>query len=226
MKTKVIVIRHAEAAGNKERFFQGSIDGKVSEKGYLQLDALAERMKDIKFDAIYSSPLSRARETAEAANRYAQLPMNIDERLVEINGGVWEGVPWKDIPKKFIIQGINWVRFPWRFAPKNGEKMTECYKRISSAVLDIAAKHEGQTVVIVSHGCSIRNLICFAKGLSIKHLNEINWCDNTALNEIEIENGRMTLISECDNAHLTAVDLSTIDSQKWWKKNDLSSFDD
>lgn len=226
MKTRVIIIRHAEAQGNKERFFQGSVDGKVSDKGYLQLDALAERMKDIKFDAIYSSPLSRAQETAMAANRYAQLPIVTDERLIEINGGVWEGVPWKKLPKKYPLQGIYWVRFPWKFSPKNGEKMTACYRRISSAVLDLASKHPGQTIVLVSHGCSIRNLLCYAKGLSIKHLNEIGWCDNTGLNEIDIEDGVMTVIYENDSTHLDAAGLSTLGAQRWWTKNDLSSFNE
>ena len=66
MSSLLYIVRHCEAAGNKERFFQGQHDGGISELGEIQLSFLAERFREINIDAIYSSPLTRARMTAEA----------------------------------------------------------------------------------------------------------------------------------------------------------------
>ncbi|MBP3415002.1 MAG: histidine phosphatase family protein [Clostridia bacterium] len=214
--TKLIIVRHAEAAGNKERYFQGHTDGKVSEKGRLQLEKLSERFADIPFDAIYSSPLSRAVETAEAINRYMKLPITTDDRLMEINGGCWEGNKWADLPTLYPEQAYNWSAAPWDFDPDGGESMRECYARLSEAIKDIAAQNDGKTVAIASHGCAIRVLLCWAKGWVIERLNDVEWCDNTGINIVEIENGVPTLISENDSSHITE-ELSTFAAQKWWR---------
>lgn len=216
MSAKLIIVRHGEAAGNHERYFQGHADGAISARGEQQLEALAARFESIDFDAIYSSPLTRARQTAEACNRRLKLPLNIDERLIEINGGVFEGVRWAELPERFPEQAKLWDAQPWLFHPENGEAMTEVRERISNAILDIAAANEGKTVVIASHGCAIRNLICWAKNLPIERLNDVDWWDNTAMGIIEITDGVPKLLAENDNAHI-AEELSTFATQTWWR---------
>jgi len=216
MSAKIIVVRHGEAAGNVERYFQGHADGAISPRGKLQLEALAARFESIEFDAIYSSPLTRARETAEACNRRLGLPITFDERLMEINGGVFEGVRWADLPARFPEQAKLWDAQPHLFHPENGEAMTDVRARISAAVTEIAAANEGKTVVIASHGCTIRNLICWAKNWPIERLVDVAWWDNTAIGVIEITDGRPALISENDNAHI-ADGLSTFATQTWWQ---------
>lgn len=216
MSTRLIIVRHGEAAGNHERYFQGHADGAISERGKLQLEALAARFEHIDFDAIYSSPLARARETAEACNRFRKLPIILDDRLMEINGGVFEGVRWADLPAKFPEQAKLWDAQPHLFHPENGEAMTEVRERISAAVKDIAAANEGKTVVITSHGCTIRNLICWAKNWGIERLNDVAWWDNTAMGIIEITDGSPALLSENDNEHI-ADGLSTFATQTWWR---------
>lgn len=101
MKTKVIIIRHCEARGNVDRIFNGHYDSDITENGEKQLACLAERMEKVPFDVIYSSPLLRARKTAQAANAGKNLPIQIEDGLIEINGGVWEGKPWKSFPELF-----------------------------------------------------------------------------------------------------------------------------
>ena len=91
--TTLYLVRHCEAEGNTARVFQGSIDRDISPNGQKQLDRLAERFRDVPLAAVYSSPLLRAYKTAQAVNRYHGLPIVTDDRLKEINGGVWEGLP-------------------------------------------------------------------------------------------------------------------------------------
>ena len=225
--TRLIIVRHAEAAGNRERFFQGHSDGAVSEKGRQQLCALRERFRDIKFDAIYSSPLSRAVETAEAVNAFMRLPIITDSRLEEINGGKLEGVKWAQLPELFPEQAYNWTAAPWDFAPEGGETMRECQERMWDAVLSITAENDGKTVVVCTHGCALRALLCRAKRWDITQLNEVEWCDNTGISILDIENGEPTLISENDASHLSG-ELSTFAGQSWWRKEERGKmlFDD
>ena len=101
---RVYLVRHAEAFGNINEVFQGHIDTEVTEKGYRQLNALSERFKNINLDSIYTSPLIRARVTAEYINKNFGYELKFNDGLIEINGGQFEGKPWSELPKLFPKQ--------------------------------------------------------------------------------------------------------------------------
>ncbi len=226
--TRIYLIRHCEASGNKDRTFQGHSDGLPTDNGRAQLESLSARMKDIPLDAIYSSPLTRARETAEAVNRHFNYTITQRNDLMEINGGVWEGKKWSELPSLYPEDSHNWSLEPWNFHPENGESMTEVFIRIYNAVLSVVKENRGKTVAVVSHGCAIRTLMCAVKGMPIEMLNDVEWCDNTAVSIIDYDdNDKPTLILEGDSSHLSD-DLSTLRHQSWWKKEnrDKMIYDD
>ena len=97
--TRILLVRHCEAEGNTNGRFQGSSDCGISGNGEKQLELLALRLRNIRIDAMYSSPLKRAWLTAEAVNRYHHLPIHAEKRLQEIDGGDYEGLLWADLPK-------------------------------------------------------------------------------------------------------------------------------
>ena len=115
MTTKLIIVRHCEAAGNKDRTFQGHTDSEISDKGKIQLDLLSVRCRNMHIDALYSSPLKRAYATAEAVNRFHHLPIQIEPGLIEIDGGEWEGEKWAQLPDLYPEQAHNWNCAPWDF---------------------------------------------------------------------------------------------------------------
>ena len=92
--TTIYLIRHAEAEGNLFRRAQGHWNGKITPLGKKQIDALAERFKDVRLDAVYSSDLDRAKETAGALLRGRALELRTTRELREIHMGVWEGDSW------------------------------------------------------------------------------------------------------------------------------------
>lgn len=225
MKTKVIIVRHCEAEGNIKRFFQGHTDGQISERGKSQLQLLAEKLRGTVIDAICSSPLSRAMATAQAVNDGRNLPIITEPRLIEINGGLLEGMPWSEFPEKYPEQAVQWNLKPWDFAAPGGETMRQVYQRISSAVLDIASENCGKTIAIATHGCAIRCLMCWAKGWPIERLNDTAWCDNTAVNIIEFdESFTPTVVCENDRSHLEHG-MSAMDSQTWWRTENRDKMD-
>lgn len=212
--TRIYLVRHAEAMGNVEEFFQGQTDCELSEKGKKQLELLAERFRDIPIEAIYSSPLKRTIDTAEAVNKYHNLPIIRDKGLIEINGGVWEGKPWADLPKLYPVEHDLWQNKMQDFYIADGERMTEVFERVKNAVNKIAAENDGRTIAVVSHGCALRNFLCYAMGKPISALKDVGWSDNTAVSLVEYENGVPKIIFKNSNDHLTG-ELSTLSKSKW-----------
>ena len=217
MVTTIYLVRHAEAMGNIERFFQGHTDCEVSPKGKLQLDQLKERFKDINFDVIFSSPLKRAVETAEAVNFYHNHEIQLDNGLKEINGGVFEGVDWTLLPEKYPVEYDLWQHKPHEFKIKDGESMQEVYNRITLTVTKLAARNRGKTIVIVSHGCAIKNFLCYANEISLCEINTLEWAENTSVCKIEFDcNLKPTVVFQNDASHLDN-ELMTLAHQTWWK---------
>lgn len=203
MVTKIYLIRHAEAEGNVAPFFQGSIDTALTEKGEHQLEFLAERFRDIPLDAIYFSPFRRAQFTAEAVNRYHQLNMIPEYELRELNGGKWEGRRIADLQTEYPEEFRTWTERLHEFCAPEGEAMTEIYERMHRILLQIAEENTGKTVAVFSHGCAVRNFLCYVEFGDLSRMPEVGWGDNTsvALTEYDPESG-WKLIFKNDSSHL------------------------
>lgn len=217
--TRIYLIRHAEAEGNIRRLFQGHYDGAVSENGRRQLARLRERCRAYPFGAVYSSPLRRAYETAQAADYYHHLPIATDERLMEICGGHWEGQPWDELPSLYPEENRLWEDEPWNFEPEGGEPMRSVYARMREVISEIARRHAGGQVCVVSHGCAIRNFLCWAQGWPLERLGEVPWCDNTAVSVIDFDGAFSPHVVLMGDASHLKGGLSTIEKQDWWKKS-------
>ncbi|WP_039766821.1 histidine phosphatase family protein [Caldicellulosiruptor sp. F32] len=216
-KTVIYLIRHAEAEGNFIRRFHGITDSNVTEKGKLQAQRLAERLKSVHFDAIYSSPLKRALYTAQQIAKGRDIEIIIRNDLVEINGGDWEDRCWDELPILYPKEYELWEKRPHEHCMPNGESMYELYLRAVSAFEDIVKTNAGKCVCIVTHGTLIRALLTYIKGYEFERLNEILWQDNTAINIIEYKDNRYNLLVEGDWSHL-GEELSTIAYQDWWQQ--------
>lgn len=201
--TTVYLIRHGYAQGNLDRTFQGSIDGKLTELGYIQLDRLAERCRDMRIDVIYSSPLSRAYETAQAVNRGYGYPVITDTGLTEIDGGDWEGRRWAELEQENPQCYALWAKRVPEFCAPNGETMHHVYERMRKTILHIAEQNQGKTIGIVSHGCAIMNFMAWAKGLGEEQLLKVPICDNTSVNGIAFADDMTpAVLFENDTSHL------------------------
>lgn len=217
MVTTVYFVRHAEATGNVDETFQGRTDTEVTERGKKQLALLAERFRDIPIERLYSSPLKRTISTAEAVNTYHGLEIIRDERLIEINGGGFEGRSWSELPKLYPEEFRLWNNELYNFRIENGESMTQVFERMSSAVDEIVRENAGRTIAVVSHGCALRNYFCFAKGLPIERITDSEWSDNTAVSLITYDGCFKPCIAYLnDNSHLDD-DTSTLLRQQWWR---------
>lgn len=218
MKTRLIFVRHAEALGNKIRRFHGWTDSGITEKGHLQAERVAQRLKDTDIDVLYSSSLKRAVQTAEYIAKAKKLPVITSEKLREINGGDWEDVAWSELEQRWPDEYDAWENQPHRLKMPNGESMEEFQERLLSEVMAIINRHEGKNICIVTHGTAIRAMICHFRSCTLEEMINVQWCDNTAITVIDHENGEFTIVTEGDSGHLGS-DLGTIVNQDWWEEH-------
>lgn len=201
--TDVYLVRHCEAVGNRNRTFQGVSDCDITDLGQKQLECLSEKFKNIHLDAVYSSPLKRAYLTAAAANKYHQLPITKVQGLIEIDGGEIEGVSWVDFPQTRPDLEYAWSVEPHNFHPKGGEPMRSVFERSWKAVMDIVSENSGKSILIASHGCTIRNIMCNAYGRKIEQLNTVPWADNTSVSLLRFDVNKLPeIIMNNDVSHL------------------------
>lgn len=200
--TRIFLIRHGETEWNKIGRLQGNSDVKLSPEGINQAKLLAERAPFKKVDAIYSSDLSRAFDTAKILSaKFNVMPVKTTNKLREMSFGDWEG---KDL-KEFTAQAPgNFEDFfikPDKVHPPNGETFLECQARVMNALDEIIVEHENQSVIIVSHGAAIRLILCAALGMPIRKMWAIGQ-SNMALNILRVDDGNFTVELVNSTMHL------------------------
>jgi alpha-ribazole phosphatase len=162
--THFYLVRHGQTDWNNEGRYQGQADTPLNTSGKEQARRLAGHFTGINVDAIYSSDLQRTRRTAEAIGEKLSLPVRLDDRLREINHGVWEGMLYTDIVKRYESEIKERETNPLTARAPGGESVSEVAGRVLAAADDIAHRHPGETVILVSHGLALAVLVCAGHG--------------------------------------------------------------
>ena len=135
--------------------------------------------------AVYSSPLKRARSTAQCiADRFGLSVITLD-RLNDMNFGQWEGLLVSEVREKHAQLFNEWRHNPDRFVVPGGESLDEVRDRVVATIDELALKHEGQTIAVVSHRVVCKVLLCYLLGLDNSHFWKIAQ-DSTAVNAFEM----------------------------------------
>jgi alpha-ribazole phosphatase len=162
---RLVLVRHGQTAWNAQKRYQGQSDVPMDETGLAQAKALAAHFADDKPDAIYSSDLQRARDTAEVIARAAGLRFTRDPRLRECSYGRWEAMTYKEIQERWPEDYTAWQHDPLTRFPPGGESLDQLTERVGSFVSELHNTHAEQKIMIVAHGGSLRALICYAMKL-------------------------------------------------------------
>lgn len=189
--TKFLILRHGYSKGNKERKFTGQQDVPLDEIGVAQAESAAKYiLENFKIDSIYSSPLSRAYNTAKPVADALSLPINTVEDIKEIDVGVWEGMRVVDIaeqyPEEFELYSTN----VGLARPVGGESYLELAERVSKAFAQIAQENPGKTVLVATHGGVIRALRYAWLGYTPEQLQSIPHVTNASLTVAEYADGK------------------------------------
>lgn len=203
--TRIFLIRHGETEWNRSGILQGNSDIALTAEGIHQAKMLAERAPFKAADAIYSSDLIRAVETANILAEKFNLTLKIDSGLREANFGDCEGIPLNVLLAKHIGGFEQFFTRPDKVNPPNGETFLQCQARVVNTLEEIVAEHENQNVIIVSHGAAIRLMLCAVLNIPIRNMWAIAQF-NMALNILRYDEGNFTVELVNGTAHLHAFD--------------------
>ncbi|APR77442.1 Phosphoglycerate mutase family protein [Minicystis rosea] len=202
--TKIILVRHGETDDNKNSVFQGQQGRGLNAKGRDQAARLAARLAGagIALDALYTSDLERAHETATIIGRALGLTPAPDPDLREVFLGSWQGLSHAEIAVRFPDEWAAWQRGE-DLKRGGGETYAELGDRVSRAVLRIAEAHADRTAAIVSHGAAIKMFVARLLGLGTPGLRAFRVSHNTGVTVVERgAGGPFRLLVWNDVAHL------------------------
>lgn len=195
--TKIIFVRHGQTLWNLEMKYQGHTDIALSDLGIEQAKRVADRLMIEEFSAVYSSDLVRAYDTANIIAAKKNLTVKQDVNLREICFGEWEGMTYTEINDKWPNALNQFFSDTTKITIPNGESFTDLKKRSDIAINKILENHKKETIVVVSHGATIRAMICSALNLPLDYVWRIRQ-DNTAVNMVEYHknNNVVTLLND------------------------------
>jgi broad specificity phosphatase PhoE len=201
------LVRHGESIWNSERRFQGALDAPLSPRGRAQASALAAGLADTPFDALYTSPLSRARDTAAACGtRLGLEPVALDD-LREIGLGDWEGLTLETVEARDGDHYRRWLKAPVDHPVPGGEPMPSLASRVGAALDGLCSAHPEGRVLVISHGGVIASAICGWLG---RPLNAI-WSfrlTNASITRVVLPAGRLLGVNE--TGHLADLGRETV----------------
>ena len=177
----ICLLRHGETQYNADgNRYCGRTNVPLTAKGVSQAERVRELLKDYSFDAIFCSPLSRAKNTAEiASNNYGNI--QVDNRLIEVDFGEWEGKRPEDFQSEDPESWHNWLDNPAENrAGRTGETATEIINRLNSFYNELIQKYDGKTVLVVGHNGINRFFMAYNLGMPLKNYRRIVQ-DNSAL---------------------------------------------
>jgi probable phosphoglycerate mutase len=201
------LVRHGESTWNSERRFQGMLDAPLSARGRAQASALAAGLGDMRFDALYASPLSRARETAAVCAERLGLEAVLLDELREIGLGDWEGLTLDAVEARDGEYYRRWLEAPVDHPAPGGEPMPGLASRVRAALDQLCATHPDGRVLVVAHGGVIASALC---GWLDRPLNAI-WSfrlANASITRVVLPAGRLLGVNEI--AHLRDVGPVTV----------------
>lgn len=185
---RLILLRHGRTRANASGLLQGRMDPPLDDFGLDQAERAARLLTDASMGEIrtvISSPLLRARQTAAELG----LPVEIDDRFVEVDYGEYDGMPLSDVPPE------TWRR--WRddtsFTPPGGESLVEVGRRVRAACEELGerARDEG-TILVVSHVSPIKAAVLWALGIDDAHVWRTH-LDTASISMIDVDRGQPVL---------------------------------
>lgn len=199
--TKLYLIRHGETLWNVERRMQGHMDSPLSALGEQQALWLSYALKDVSFEAMYASTSGRTLQTAQIIKGDRDLVIQSSDEWREMNLGDWEGRISDDIEQ---LDPDNFHAFwhnPEAYRPARGESYADLQARVTLALEQLLAAHEGQTIALVSHTVTLKVIMAYFEMRGLAQLWNPPYFHPTCLSIVEIVNNEPHIRLHADTSH-------------------------
>lgn len=193
--TKVYLIRHGKTQWNLESRYQGANgDSPLLKDSYREIELLASSLQRISFEHAYTSPLKRARVTAQALLNHLnpEIPLTIDSRLKEFNLGKMEGMRFEDVATKWPEVLKNFRHHPDKYDESlvEGESFLEVIARFRAAIEEYCRQYPNGNILVISHGAALNAAINALIGTPLAHLKDRGGLSNTSTTILTTNDGR------------------------------------
>ncbi len=206
-KTKILLVRHGQSEANVAGIFTGHSGYPLSKLGHEQAARTAEYIKKTyQVDAVYSSDLPRAFQTAEYTALAFGLPVTTDARFREINGGDWERQPFEQLESLYPEEYLQWRADVGNACPANGESVMELADRVFCGLQAVAEANPGKCVVVATHATPVRAMIWKASGTPAREMQTLSWGGNCAVSEFDFADGKLTAVQVNYVGHLAGIE--------------------
>jgi len=206
--TTLILARHGETMWNVEKIYRGRTDVSLNQTGVKQAELLGKYLHNWELEAIYSSPLKRAFETANIIARYQKTGVRIAEGLIDFDYGEWQSLPEQEAKRLYPALHNEWHSNPHNVRMPGGESLEDVRKRAIGVVNDVISTYRG-SVILVSHRVVNKVLICSLLGLDNSHFWNINQ-DVGGITFFDYVGGRFVLTRHNDTSYLGDLQKSVL----------------
>lgn len=206
--TRIILVRHGETEWNVGEVFRGRRDVGLNEIGIRQAELVRGYLADWSIEAVYSSPLKRAQDTAKCVANHHGLDVRVADGLVDFDYGVWEGLTHQEVKDRYSRLYERWLKEPHLVRMPAGESLHQVTERARGVLDDVVSEHRG-TVVLVSHRVVNKVLTCSMLGLDNSHF----WDIRQDLGGVTVFNcmaGHFILTLHNDTCHLRQFQRDTL----------------
>ena len=202
---KIILVRHGETRWNREKRVQGRTDIELNDTGIAQANRLAQALQHEKIEAIYSSPLKRAHDTARIIGQFHDRTIHVEDGLLEMDQGVFEGLTYLELRDRYLSFLKEWVASPGSVRMPNGETLLELQARawqVMESILDRA-----DDALVVSHNFTIATILCKVRNIEFSQFRSA-CVDVASKTLIDCKDGRFHVDTLNDTGHLKCIEDS------------------
>jgi probable phosphoglycerate mutase len=197
------MVRHGQTDASRENRFSGSSDPPLTEVGEAMAEAFAQAYASMKWDAIYTSPMLRARQTAEPLSRLTGVQAIVEDGLKEIDYGEWEGLRQADVKQRWPEAFEHWADDVASRGTPGGETAFHVAARAMRVVEAIRYRHGEGNVLIVSHKATLRVITCALLGLDVRLFRERIGEPVSAVTMFKVTRTTALLTLHGDRSHLS-----------------------
>jgi len=216
--TRLYLIRHGETLWNREKRLQGHLDIGLNETGLWQAEQVGRHLAQRPLQAIISSDLSRAADTAQAIAQHHSISLQLDELLRERHYGNMQGLTYDEVAAHHPRNHLAWKNREPDFCPEGGESLRQFYERVTQSVLAWVKKHPTAEIAIVAHGGVLDCINRYARGIGLSVARDFEIL-NASLNTLTYQDAQLK-IEEWGNTeflkHQLNKSLDELDGSPKW----------
>ncbi len=201
---RLVLVRHGQTDWNKEERYRGRFDLSLDKTGLQQAEATGLALRKFNIAAVYTSPLKRAVQTASAIANNVHQPLFTLEELIDIDYGEWQGLTPAEAAARDGALYNRWLKSPHMVSFRQGESLSTVKDRVTTALARAEARHQNETVAMVSHKVVCMVLVCHLLGLDLSHFWQVEQ-DLSAINLFENRNNVFIATRLNDTCHLKGL---------------------